>query len=59
METKVFGNEMRSVAVKTMASVARSIAQGSVDGRCWWFVYQPKEPKDLAKRLQAIQKNND
>ena len=48
------GNVLRQKAIKVMASVARGIAKDSVDNRCWLLVHQPKEPKDLAKRLNTL-----
>jgi cyclic lactone autoinducer peptide len=40
--------------VKAVATLARSVAEDSVDNRCWLLIHQPKEPKDMAKRLQAM-----
>lgn len=45
---------LEQFAVKAMASVARGIAEDSVESRCFMLLHQPKEPKDLAKRLQKM-----
>ena len=45
---------LNQLAIKTMASIARGIAQDSVDGRCFMLLHQPEKPKDLATRLQAM-----
>ena len=37
-----------------MASIARGVAKDSVDGRCFLFFHQPKEPKDLKARLKKL-----
>ena len=42
------------VAVKAMANLARGIAENSLNARCFGFVHQPEEPKDLAKRLETM-----
>jgi len=41
-------------AVNAVASFARGVAQNSVDAACTVFIYQPKEPKGLAQRLQEM-----
>ena len=42
--------------VKAVASLARGVAKGSTRSTSEIFIYQPEEPKDLAKRLQAMKK---
>ena len=42
------------VAVKALASAARSIAQDSVGARCYLFIHQPEEPTDIKKRLLSM-----
>jgi len=39
-----------------MATLARDIAKDSVNNRCFLLMHQPEEPKDLAKRLAAMDK---
>ena len=43
------------IIVKIMAHVARNIAKSSVQTRCFFLIHQPEEPKDLEKRLDAMQ----
>ena len=42
------------VVVKAVASLARTIAEDGVDGRCFGFFHQPTKPKDLEKRLRLL-----
>jgi len=44
--------------VKAVASLARGIAEDSIDNRCWLLIHQPKEPEDMAKRLKAMREQN-
>jgi len=44
------------MAVKSMASLAKNIAKDSINVASWVLVHQPKEPKDLVKRLQEMKK---
>ena len=46
--------EFDQMIVKGVASLAKKVAQESVDARCWLFVYQSNEPEDMAKRLQEM-----
>lgn len=41
-------------AVRTMANIARGVARRSVNATSWMLIHQPKEPQDLAKRLQEM-----
>lgn len=56
LANKTAGKGLNKKAVKAMACLARGIAKDSVDGRCWWFIHQPAEPKDLARRLGAMKR---
>ena len=47
--------KLNQMAVKAMASAARGIAKESIEATSWLFFNQPKEPKDLAKRLQVME----
>ena len=42
--------------VNTLASIARGIAEDSVENHCYMFMHQPKEPKSLKERLEALHK---
>ena len=44
------------LAVKAMASLARNIAKDAIEPRSWFFMHQPEAPKNLAKRLQEMEK---
>ena len=49
-------SRMGKRAVKGMATITRSVAKSSINTMCMGFIYQPKEPKDLANRLAAMGK---
>jgi len=51
VENKRFGK-----VVKVMASLARGVAADSVRATSLALICQPEEPKDLAKRLEAMEK---
>jgi len=57
MEKQANGKRLDKLAVKVMASIARGIAQDSVERGCFFIIHQPEEPKDLAQRLQAMKKD--
>lgn len=57
VEIKSKDRRLDRLAVKALASVARGIAQDSVESRCFIMIHQPEEPKDLAERLRAMQKS--
>jgi len=50
---QVSGKGIGHKVVRKMASLTRSIATDSVENRCWLLVHQPKEPKNLAERLDT------
>ena len=55
MKKQTSSKRLDQVVVKAMASFAKTIAMDSaIEPRCWMIMHQPKEPKDLAKRLQAM-----
>jgi cyclic lactone autoinducer peptide len=54
MKRQVESKRLDQLAVKAIANLARGIAEDSVNGRCFGFVHQPEEPKDLAKRLKTM-----
>jgi len=54
LENKVKDNRLSQKIVKSMASIVRGVAKDSVDNRCFFFVHQPEEPKNLAERLNSI-----
>lgn len=54
MEKQLADRSLTRSVVKTAASLVRSVAKDSVDGRCFALLHQPKEPKDLATRLEAM-----
>jgi len=43
--------------VKAVASLARTITEDGVEGRCFGFLHQPTKPKDLEKRLRLLKGN--
>lgn len=43
------------VAVKAMASMAKRVAEDSVNSRCFMLLHKPEEPSNLDKRLKAMQ----
>lgn len=47
-------NRLDQVAVKSLARVARNVAQDSIEARCWLFLHEPKKPKDLKQRMDKI-----
>ena len=49
-------NGLDKVAVKTMASFTKGVAGIVVKPTSLLFMHQPKEPKDLEKRLQEMKK---
>lgn len=54
LKSLVNGKGLKQRTVKSMASLARGIAKDGVENRCFFFIHQPEEPKNLAKRLQDI-----
>jgi len=54
VEKQLADRSLTRSVVKTAASLVRSVAKDSVDGRCFALLHQPKEPKDLATRLEAM-----
>ena len=55
-ENRTGNNGLGQAVVKSMATLARDIAKDSVNNRCFLLMHQPEEPKDLAKRLAAMDK---
>jgi len=49
-------NHLNQKAVKAMAFFARKTANVGVNATSITFMHQPKEPKNLAMRLQAMKK---
>ncbi|MCL2223204.1 MAG: cyclic lactone autoinducer peptide [Oscillospiraceae bacterium] len=47
-------SSIKEKAVKAMASAAETVARNNVDGRCFIIMHKPKEPKNLAKRLETF-----
>lgn len=56
MKTQISNKRLDQVAVKAVASLMRNVAEDAINARCFGLMHQPKEPKNLAKRLQAMQK---
>jgi|GEM_PF-2487221 len=54
---RVKESKLAKVAVKAMANLAKNVASCSINATSWALLHQPKEPKDLAKRLEAMNKN--
>jgi len=48
--------KLDQVVVRAVASFARNLAIDAAGARSAWVIHQPKEPKDLAKRLQEMSK---
>lgn len=40
--------------LKGVAAFARKVAKSEVTSACWVFYNQPKEPENMAKRLQMM-----
>ncbi|MCL2252930.1 MAG: cyclic lactone autoinducer peptide [Lachnospiraceae bacterium] len=40
--------------LKGAASLARKVAQNEISAACWVFYNQPKEPENMAARLQRM-----
>ena len=55
--TNSTSNGVTRKIVKSAASIARSIAKESIEGRCFFFMHEPEKPKDLAKRLENLKTN--
>ena len=53
-KSQTSGKGLGQKVVKSVASIARSVAIDGIDGRCWLFMHQPKEPKNLAERLAVM-----
>lgn len=48
------GKGITKLVVSKAASLARSIAEDSLEGRCWILIHAPEEPKRLAERLKSM-----
>lgn len=55
MNNHIKENKFAKIAVKTMANIAKSVAKSGIKATSWMLINQPKEPKNLAKRLQKME----
>jgi len=51
MKKWILSTPVKKFVVGKIASFAEAVAQDSADGRCFAFIYQPKEPDNMAERL--------